>query len=112
MSIKQHSRQYDLVVFGATGLLNIYVHRWRQQRSTDQLAGYTGKYTAEHITTSLPTNLKWALAGRSREKLEKLAAQLKPLNPDRQQPGNLLSSAVHVRQIIIGLETNHHPYSH
>lgn len=67
MSFKQHGRQYDLVVFGATG--------------------YTGKYTAEHITTSLPTNLNWALAGRSREKLERLAAQLAPLNPDRRQPG-------------------------
>ncbi|KAJ4392169.1 hypothetical protein N0V93_005792 [Gnomoniopsis smithogilvyi] len=66
MPFQNHGRQYDLVVFGATG--------------------YTGKYTAEHIATNLPTNLKWALAGRSREKLEKLAADIRPLNPDRQQP--------------------------
>jgi short subunit dehydrogenase-like uncharacterized protein len=61
------SRQYDIVVFGATG--------------------YTGKLTAEYITTQLPTDLKWALAGRSKAKLEAVAAQCKSLNPDRVQPG-------------------------
>ncbi|KAK7730855.1 hypothetical protein SLS53_008933 [Cytospora paraplurivora] len=66
MSPKQHGRTYDLVVFGATG--------------------YTGKFTAQHITTHLSTDLKWAIAGRSRDKLEKLAAELKALNPDRLQP--------------------------
>lgn len=66
MPIKQHGRTYDLVLFGATG--------------------YTGKYTAEHITEHLPTDLKWAIAGRSQGKLEKLAAELKGLNPDRRQP--------------------------
>jgi hypothetical protein len=60
-------RQYDLVVFGATG--------------------YTGKLTAEHITTNLPTDLKWALAGRSAKKLEAVATECKTLNPDRIQPG-------------------------
>ena len=35
------ARQYDLVVFGATG--------------------YTGKLTAEHIAKFLPTDLKWAV---------------------------------------------------
>ncbi|KAH7419616.1 Saccharopine dehydrogenase-domain-containing protein [Cadophora sp. MPI-SDFR-AT-0126] len=60
------SRQYDLVVFGATG--------------------YTGKLTAEHITTHLPTDLRWALAGRSATKLEAVAAECKTLNPDRIQP--------------------------
>ncbi|KUI59820.1 hypothetical protein VP1G_07044 [Cytospora mali] len=66
MPAKQHGRTYDLVVFGATG--------------------YTGKYTSEHITGHLPTDLKWAIAGRSQGKLEKLAAELKELNPDRRQP--------------------------
>ncbi|KKY35482.1 putative saccharopine dehydrogenase [Diaporthe ampelina] len=66
MRFKQHGRTYDLVVFGATG--------------------YTGKYTAEHITAHLPTDLKWAIAGRSREKLQKLADEIKLLNPDRRQP--------------------------
>ncbi|KAK4252088.1 hypothetical protein C7999DRAFT_27329 [Corynascus novoguineensis] len=67
MPAKQHGRQYDVVVFGATG--------------------YTGKYTAEYITTHLPTDLKWAVAGRSQSKLEEVVAECKKLNPDRVQPG-------------------------
>jgi short subunit dehydrogenase-like uncharacterized protein len=63
-------RQYDIVVFGATG--------------------YTGKRTAEHIAKSLPTDLRWALAGRSASKLEDIAAECKSLNPDRVQPGKHL----------------------
>jgi hypothetical protein len=73
-------RQYDIVVFGATG--------------------YTGKLTAEHITAELPTDLKWALAGRSASKLEAVAADCKAINPDRIQPGQpfvpLLIIANHV----------------
>lgn len=61
------SRQYDVIVFGASG--------------------YTGKLTAEHITTHLPSDLRWALAGRSASKLEAVAAECKGLNPDRTQPG-------------------------
>ena len=61
------ARQYDLVVFGATG--------------------YTGKLTAEHIAKFLPTDLKWAVAGRSQDKLEAVVAQCKALNADRIQPG-------------------------
>ncbi|KAL2156366.1 hypothetical protein VTH82DRAFT_1111 [Thermothelomyces myriococcoides] len=66
MPAKQHGRQYDLVVFGATG--------------------YTGKYAAQYITTHLPTDLKWAVAGRSQSKLEEVVAECKRLNPDRLQP--------------------------
>ena len=61
------SREYDLVLLGATG--------------------YTGKLCAEHITTSLPTDLKWAVAGRSSPKLSALANELNTLNADRLQPG-------------------------
>lgn len=63
-------RQYDIVVFGATG--------------------YTGKLTAEHIASSLPTDLKWAIAGRSAAKLEAVAAECKGINADRIQPGMIL----------------------
>ncbi|OTB08508.1 hypothetical protein M426DRAFT_71260 [Hypoxylon sp. CI-4A] len=66
MSFKKHSRQYDIVVFGASG--------------------YTGLLAAEHITTHLPTNLKWAIAGRSEEKLRNVVRECKALNPDRQPP--------------------------
>ena len=61
------SKQYELVLFGATG--------------------YTGRLCAEHITTHLPTDLKWAVAGRSASKLSALVQELKLLNPDRRQPG-------------------------
>lgn len=60
-------REYEIVVLGATG--------------------YTGKYTAEHIATSLPTDLKWAIAGRSEAKLKQILSDLKPLNVDRSAPG-------------------------
>lgn len=60
-------REYEIVVLGATG--------------------YTGKYTAEHITTSLPTDLKWAVAGRSEAKLKQVLSDLKSLNADRPEPG-------------------------
>ena len=60
------SRVYDIVLLGATG--------------------YTGKFCAEHITTHLPTNLKWAVAGRSHSKLQDLVSNIHKLNPDRRQP--------------------------
>ena len=63
------TRPYDIVIFGASG--------------------YTGKLTAEYIATKLPTDLRWALAGRSRAKLEGVAAECKALNSDRLQPGEL-----------------------
>ena len=60
-------REYDLILFGATG--------------------YTGKLCAEHITTNLPTDLKWAIAGRSNSKLSSLLDELDALNADRLPPG-------------------------
>ena len=60
-------RQYDVVLLGATG--------------------FTGKFCAEHIATHLPTNLNWAVAGRSSIKLESLVGELISLNRDRLQPG-------------------------
>ncbi|KAI1384454.1 uncharacterized protein F4822DRAFT_415196 [Hypoxylon trugodes] len=66
MSFKKHPRQYDLVLFGATG--------------------YTGLYVAEYITTHFPTDLKWAIAGRSEAKLQNVIKECNALNPDRQPP--------------------------
>lgn len=60
-------RQYDIILFGATG--------------------YTGAYCAEHIVENLPTNLKWAVAGRSHQKLSNAVEDLKKLNVDREPPG-------------------------
>ncbi|KAF2085216.1 hypothetical protein K490DRAFT_58831 [Saccharata proteae CBS 121410] len=64
--MSQGERKYELVLLGATG--------------------YTGKLTAEHIATNLPTNLNWAIAGRNEQKLSSVAHDLRQLNPDRIQP--------------------------
>lgn len=66
MSQNKSDREYDIVVVGATG--------------------YTGAITSAHIAEHLPTNLKWAIAGRSSLKLEELAEKLQRLAPDRLQP--------------------------
>lgn len=66
-----HGRQYDIVVFGATG--------------------YTGVFTAEQVAATLPTDVNWAIAGRSQEKLQKIATDLKAKYPDRRQPGKHLN---------------------
>lgn len=60
------SRHYDLILLGATG--------------------HTGKLCAEHITKSLPTDLKWAVSGRSHERLSAVVEEIKSYNPDRVQP--------------------------
>ena len=60
------SRTYDFVVLGATG--------------------YTGALTSEYIARHLPTDVKWAVAGRSESKLHTLVDRLKSLNVDRLQP--------------------------
>lgn len=65
-------RKYELILLGATG--------------------HTGKLTAEHLAQHAPTDLRWALGGRSEAKLNNLAADLKRLNPDRTQPSELLGS--------------------
>lgn len=60
------NRQYDVIVWGASG--------------------YTGALTAEHIARSFPTNIKWAVAGRSAGKLQAVVEKCKRINPDRPQP--------------------------
>jgi short subunit dehydrogenase-like uncharacterized protein len=55
------SREYDLVLFGATG--------------------YTGGLTAEYLAQHAPPATRWALAGRNRAKLEQARARLTQLNP-------------------------------
>ena len=59
-------REYDVVLFGANG--------------------YTGKYTAEHIHCNLPSDIRWAIAGRTASKLEAVNAFLKEQSSDRSLP--------------------------
>jgi short subunit dehydrogenase-like uncharacterized protein len=55
-------RPYDLVLVGATG--------------------FTGGLTATYLAEHGPTSLRWALVGRSREKLEKVRQRLADVRPD------------------------------
>ena len=67
----QEARQYELILLGATG--------------------YTGKLVAEWVTTHLPEDLKWAVAGRNAKKLQSVVDELMKLRPDRKQPGAWLT---------------------
>ncbi len=66
MAQNQNSRQYELILLGATG--------------------YTGKLVAEWISTHLPEDLKWAIAGRNAKKLQGVVDELKKLNAGRKLP--------------------------
>ncbi|MFG3497442.1 saccharopine dehydrogenase family protein [Streptomyces sp. NPDC047928] len=55
------TRAYDLVLFGATG--------------------FVGELTAEYLAAHAPEGCRWALAGRSRERLERLRDRLAATRP-------------------------------
>lgn len=54
-------RDLDIVLFGATG--------------------FTGGLTADYLARHAPARLRWAIAGRSQEKLEKVRDQLAGIDP-------------------------------
>ncbi|KAF9892436.1 hypothetical protein FE257_001544 [Aspergillus nanangensis] len=93
------SRVYDIVVLGPTG--------------------YTGRLCAEHIVKNLPTNLKWAIAGRSLAKVENVARELRTLNADRTEPDTLavqlnqdeLNTLAQKTRLIINCVGPYHLYS-
>ncbi|HEX6782658.1 MAG TPA: saccharopine dehydrogenase NADP-binding domain-containing protein [Solirubrobacterales bacterium] len=60
------SRAYDLALFGATG--------------------FTGGLTAEYLAAHAPAEMKWALVGRNRSKLEAVAARLAAASPQAPAP--------------------------
>ncbi|RYP56076.1 hypothetical protein DL771_012139 [Monosporascus sp. 5C6A] len=93
MAQGKESRKYDIVVIGATG--------------------YTGALTSEYIALNLPSNLKWAIAGRSKPKLHGLAAKLSSKRPERSQPGretlrfcDLGSRSITTRQKLLASPVN------
>jgi short subunit dehydrogenase-like uncharacterized protein len=83
-------RELDLVLFGATG--------------------FTGGLTAEYLVRHAPAGLRWALAGRSPEKLASVrqrlaaidpaAAGLELLHADVTDPGSLADLAGRTRVVI------------
>jgi short subunit dehydrogenase-like uncharacterized protein len=54
-------REFDVVLFGATG--------------------FTGQLTAEYLALHAPNGCRWAVAGRSREKLMAVRERLAEINP-------------------------------
>ena len=54
-------REFDVVLFGATG--------------------FTGRLTAEYLAAHAPAGCRWAIAGRSREKLSAVRERLAEINP-------------------------------
>jgi short subunit dehydrogenase-like uncharacterized protein len=66
-------REYDLVLFGATG--------------------FTGGLTADYLAANAPAGLKWALVGRNRGKLEAVAARLAAASPEAPAPDLLEADA-------------------
>lgn len=73
------SREFDLILLGATG--------------------YTGKLTAEYITSSVSDPIKWAIAGRSQSKLGDLANKLKAINGPGSAPSTILISELSVQNV-------------
>ncbi|HEY6729526.1 MAG TPA: saccharopine dehydrogenase NADP-binding domain-containing protein [Solirubrobacterales bacterium] len=69
----EDQRQYDLVLFGATG--------------------FTGGLTAEYLAEQAPEGLRWALVGRNRSKLEAVAARLAERAPAAPAPELLVADA-------------------
>jgi short subunit dehydrogenase-like uncharacterized protein len=78
-------RAYDIVVFGATG--------------------FTGALTAEYLAAHAPTGTRWALAGRSMDKLQQVRARvgledLPLLRADVTDPDSLREVAEATRVVI------------
>jgi short subunit dehydrogenase-like uncharacterized protein len=67
------SRRYDLVLFGGTG--------------------FTGGLTAGYLAAHGPRDMRWALAGRNRGKLEALASRLAAEAPEAPVPDLLEADA-------------------
>lgn len=59
-------RRYDIALFGATG--------------------FTGGLTADYLAANGPSDLRWALVGRNRAKLEAVAARLAAASPSTPAP--------------------------
>jgi short subunit dehydrogenase-like uncharacterized protein len=66
-------RQYDLALFGATG--------------------FTGGLTADYLAAHAPAQMRWALVGRNRAKLEEVAARLAAASPQGPKPDLLVADA-------------------
>ncbi|MEU0243235.1 saccharopine dehydrogenase NADP-binding domain-containing protein [Streptomyces sp. NPDC006235] len=83
--LKRTDRPYDIVLFGATS--------------------FAGALTAEYLAAHAPEGLRWAIAGRSEEKLERLrerlpgGAEVGVLRADVSDPASVRALAEHARVV-------------
>ncbi|MFE7273502.1 saccharopine dehydrogenase family protein [Streptomyces sp. NPDC057623] len=83
--LNRTDRPYDIVLFGATG--------------------FVGILTAEYLAAQAPEGLRWAIAGRSKEKLERLrerlpgGAEVGLLEADVADPASMRRLAEHARVV-------------
>ncbi|GAA2422896.1 saccharopine dehydrogenase family protein [Streptomyces glaucus] len=83
--LNRTDRPYDIVLFGATG--------------------FVGRLTAEYLAAHAPDGLRWAIAGRSGPKLERLRERLPGgegvgvLRADASEPASLRELAGHARVV-------------
>jgi short subunit dehydrogenase-like uncharacterized protein len=73
MAPMEGSRQYDLVLFGATG--------------------FTGGLTADYLAAHAPATMRWAIAGRNRSKLDAVAGRLAAAAPEAPKPDVIVADA-------------------
>jgi len=66
-------RRYDLALFGATG--------------------FTGGLTADYLAAHAPAEMRWALVGRNRSKLDAVANRLAAAAPEAAKPDVLVADA-------------------
>ena len=66
-------RRYDLALFGATG--------------------FTGGLTAGYLAAHAPAEMRWALVGRNRTKLDAVAARLAAASPEAPKPDVIVADA-------------------
>ncbi|MCX5359389.1 saccharopine dehydrogenase NADP-binding domain-containing protein [Streptomyces sp. NBC_00124] len=83
--LNRSERPYDIVLFGATG--------------------FVGTLTAQYLAAHAPEGLRWAIAGRSEEKLQALrerlpgGAEVGVLRADVADPASLRALAEHARVV-------------
>ncbi|WP_405650110.1 saccharopine dehydrogenase family protein [Streptomyces sp. NBC_00019] len=83
--LNRSKRPYDIVLFGATG--------------------FVGTLTAQYLAAHAPEGLRWAIAGRSEEKLQALrerlpgGAEVGVLRADVADPASLRALAEHARVV-------------
>ncbi|WP_033341529.1 saccharopine dehydrogenase family protein [Catenuloplanes japonicus] len=74
------SREFDLVVYGATG--------------------FVGRQAVAHLTAHAPRDLRWAVAGRDATRLAALGAPVPALVADATAPGELAALAGRTRVVV------------